>query len=57
MSDEHFKTVRTIVLDGNKRFHVVTDGKISYTGNNVLAYWYHKFRGRKGRMRTTVKYG
>lgn len=57
IDQQHFDNVRTIVLDGNRRYHVVTDGKVTYTGNNVLLFWYWKLKGRKGRMSTTIKYG
>jgi hypothetical protein len=47
----------TIVLDGNKRFHVITGTEIRYTGNNVLKYYWHKLRHRRSNGLTTVKYG
>jgi hypothetical protein len=48
---------KTIVIDGNKRYWVIIDHKVRYTGNNPFKYWWHRLFTKGKIQKTTVRYG
>lgn len=47
----------TITINGNLRYWVVAEGVLQYNGNNILKFWMYKFRYRRDKGLTAVKYG
>ena len=47
--------MKTIVLDGNKKYWVVIDHNVRYNGNNPFKYWWHRLF-TKGNSKVTVSY-
>lgn len=57
MMSEHSDLVRIAVIDGNKRYTVVSEGKLRYNGNNPAKFYWAKLMTRRSMVRTTIKHG